>query len=260
MPSQNSDASAALALAGDVGSYFETLPWRPQAGWRPLSELTEPIGAMADRVAEASATLARISGVDFGELEVRVVASTISLGLFARLVAPPLAATVLAGVVPRWSIESLWWHPVAGGPLPLAVDDTRGTAAGDVEAEDGAEEVVALLGSSVIAGPVTAVVRRVHAEFSVSEQVLWGNVASALTGAMTMLIQARPDRADATSGLVEGLLAQGPLIGTGVVSRPDPSHPRRSFLRRSCCLFYRVPGGGYCGDCVLTPPAVPLEH
>lgn len=23
------------------------------------------------------------------------------------------------------------------------------------------------------------------------------------------------------------------------------------FRRRSCCLFYQVPGGGYCGDCVL---------
>ncbi|MFD2121439.1 (2Fe-2S)-binding protein [Streptomyces cirratus] len=24
-----------------------------------------------------------------------------------------------------------------------------------------------------------------------------------------------------------------------------------AFTRRSCCLYYRVPGGGLCGDCVL---------
>ncbi|MEC4021033.1 (2Fe-2S)-binding protein, partial [Streptomyces sp. H27-D2] len=27
----------------------------------------------------------------------------------------------------------------------------------------------------------------------------------------------------------------------------------RDFVRRSCCLYYRVPGGGMCGDCVLLP-------
>jgi iron complex transport system ATP-binding protein len=24
------------------------------------------------------------------------------------------------------------------------------------------------------------------------------------------------------------------------------------YRRTSCCLYYRVPGGGLCGDCVLT--------
>jgi FhuF-like iron-sulfur protein len=27
-----------------------------------------------------------------------------------------------------------------------------------------------------------------------------------------------------------------------------------SFRRRSCCLYYRVPGGGLCGDCTLGGP------
>ena len=89
-----------------------------------------------------------------------------------------------------------------------------------------------------------------------SEQVLWGNVASALAGAMTMLIEAHPEQADTTAGLVERLLEREPLTGTGEVVRPEASHPRRFLVRRSCCLFYRVPGGGYCGDCVLTPSDV----
>jgi ferric iron reductase protein FhuF len=30
------------------------------------------------------------------------------------------------------------------------------------------------------------------------------------------------------------------------VRRPPPD-----FLRNSCCLYYRLPDGGLCGDCVL---------
>jgi ferric iron reductase protein FhuF len=95
----------------------------------------------------------------------------------------------------------------------------------------------------------------VQAEFSVSEQVLWGNVASALAGAMTMLVEVHPEQADTAARLVETLLERGPLAGTGEIFRPEASRPQRFFVRRSCCLFYRVPGGGYCGDCVLTRDA-----
>ena len=238
-----------MSVAGQVGPYFETSVWREGSSWRPLTELTQATGAMAERVAVATATLARISGTAEGDLEPRVVASTVSLGLFARLVAPPLAAVVLTGVLPYWSVDALWWQPVAAGPWPLAVSDPHGQPVVP-------EEAVELFGSSVIAGTVGPVVRAVQAEFSVSEQVLWGNVASALAGAMTMLIEAHPEQADTTAGLVERLLEREPLIGTGEVVHPEASHPRRFLVRRSCCLFYRVPGGGYCGDCVLTPSDV----
>ena len=40
----------------------------------------------------------------------------------------------------------------------------------------------------------------------------------------------------------------------GTAARPRRLRPgrRARFKRTSCCLYYRVPGGGYCGDCVLT--------
>ena len=41
-----------------------------------------------------------------------------------------------------------------------------------------------------------------------------------------------------------------PLSDTGTLG-PDGE----GFRRRSCCLYYRVPGGGLCGDCVLGPLA-----
>jgi ferric iron reductase protein FhuF len=92
--------------------------------------------------------------------------------------------------------------------------------------------------------------------FRLSPQVLWGNVASALAGAAGLLAEAFPARAEAAGQLTAELLRQGPLRGTGEVVQPDPALPRRFLVRRSCCLFYRVPGGGTCGDCVLVPDDV----
>jgi ferric iron reductase protein FhuF len=45
--------------------------------------------------------------------------------------------------------------------------------------------------------------------------------------------------------VAEELLARESLRGHGRYERPD------RFVRASCCLFYRIPGGGLCGDCVL---------
>jgi ferric iron reductase protein FhuF len=42
------------------------------------------------------------------------------------------------------------------------------------------------------------------------------------------------------------LLDHGPLAGTG-------RYERSVFVRNNCCLFYRVPAGGKCADCVLVP-------
>jgi ferric iron reductase protein FhuF len=38
----------------------------------------------------------------------------------------------------------------------------------------------------------------------------------------------------------------GPLAGTG------RRLPDGRFVRRSCCLLYRLPGAGTCLDCILT--------
>lgn len=239
------DARAALELASRVGPFFETRPWRPDAGWRPLAELLEA-DVLVERVNSGASMLAKLTGMATDELAPRVVGSTVSLGLFARLVSPPIAAVVLGGVVPRWSMDSLWWQPTQSGPWPLATEDPDGWPVGDLRPSG--EATAELLGET-ITGAVAPVLERFRAEFSISEQVLWGNVASAVAGAMTTLVDARPGHADVTVGLVERLLDRGPLAGTGTF-RPGEAQSRR-FVRRSCCLFYRLPGAGYCGDCVL---------
>ncbi|GLX98687.1 (2Fe-2S)-binding protein [Herbidospora sp. NBRC 101105] len=74
----------------------------------------------------------------------------------------------------------------------------------------------------------------------VSPKILYGNAASALTGAVGAFSRARPGHAARAEALGREYLNEGPLTGT----------LDRRGIRRSCCLHYRV--GGICGDCVLT--------
>ncbi|ETB50192.1 hypothetical protein O974_04420, partial [Mycobacterium avium 11-0986] len=51
------------------------------------------------------------------------------------------------------------------------------------------------------------------------------------------------------SAIVETTLA---LLDTGIMSGAGAvTGPPLDFRRASCCLFYRLPGGSVCGDCVL---------
>ncbi|MFL6101510.1 MAG: (2Fe-2S)-binding protein [Actinomycetales bacterium] len=71
---------------------------------------------------------------------------------------------------------------------------------------------------------------------------MWGNVASSLVGAGTVL--RRSAGASQVDMWVRGLLAAGGLSGHGAFSGSR-------FVRNSCCLMYRVAGARLCGDCVL---------
>ncbi len=244
------DAREALNRASSVGPYFETQPWRPEAGWRPLAELLET-DALAERVTAGISTLARITRLPADGLDPRVVASTVSLGLFARLVSAPVAATVVTGVVPRWSVGSLWWRPTDGGPWPLATSAADGWPVPGADGHGDAEESAELITDTVVAGVVAPLVQRFHDDYHLSEKVLWGNVASALAGTMTMLADSHPDHAKDAARLVEVLLARGALAQTGTLEHSDRAGSRPFFVRRSCCLYYRLPGAGYCADCIL---------
>jgi len=61
----------------------------------------------------------------------------------------------------------------------------------------------------------------------------------------------RPDLGGRATVLAERLLTWPPLAATGELRPPEPPDARWTFRRLSCCLYYRVPGGGTCGDCVL---------
>jgi hypothetical protein len=226
-------SAEALRAAAAVGPYFVWEPWSDGAGWRPLAELTGG-DVVAERVAAARAALIGMFGLAEDDVPERVIASVTFLGLASRLVSPPLAAVTLGGTLPVPGPDQLWWRPAPGGPWPVAYS-------GDPQPGD--------FVAGIVGGLVTPVLRAFQDRFVLSTQVLWGNVASALAGAAGML------GSEAAGELAERVLAVPPLAGTGTLVRPDAARARRFLVRHNCCLYYRIPGGGTCGDCVLTPAA-----
>jgi hypothetical protein len=249
-------AAAALTAAAAAGPYFAVEEWAGGAAWRPLSVLVTDLDVLRELVGHARGVLARSAGVAPGEIQERAAASIVFLGLASRLVSPSLGAAVAGGVVPELGLADLWWRPVDGGPLPLAARLTGGAVVGGLASGEQLAAAARLLSEGCVqsvAGPVAAAFQ---AAFRLSSQVLWGNVASALAGAAGMLAEAFPARAEAAGRLTAEILGLGSLRGTGALVQPDPALARRFLVRRSCCLFYRVPGGGTCGDCVLVPDEV----
>jgi FhuF 2Fe-2S C-terminal domain len=259
----DTDAAQALAAAAGAGPYFALEPrpqgasWRAQgAGWRPARLLVTDPATLADQVRDARAVIAARAGLAPAEVTERVAASIVFLGLAARLVSPSLGAAVLGGVVPDLTLDNLWWRPVDGGPVPLAVmgsGPVAGREIGDVSAGGQLDDAAALLSERCVQGLADPVAGAFRAAFRLSPLVLRGNIASALAGAAGVLARSFPDRAENAGQLTARILDLPPLRGTGELVQPDASRPSRFLVRRSCCLYYRVPGGGTCGDCVLTP-------
>lgn len=192
--------------------------------WQPIDRI---IGGpmLAERVTTTRTALAEISGSDVSE---RVAASTFSLGFFARLIAP-VAGAVLIGV--RAPDHHGLRCSVSGpGILRLVADRW-------MDPDPGA----------LVREAVAPVVHRLRSEYSLSEQIVWGNVVSAWNGAMVMATQLRPQLAEPARELLAGVLELAELRGSAHLGPP--------FVRRSCCLYYQIPGGGYCGDCVLACPS-----
>ncbi|MFG2043185.1 (2Fe-2S)-binding protein [Dactylosporangium sp. NPDC048998] len=199
------------------------------AGWRPFAELLDP-GVVAERVAVSRQALVAMFGLAEDAVPERVVASVLFLGYASRLLSPLLAES-LEGTIRGVTPADLWWRPVPGGPLPIAARAVEARPAADLFD-------VAVLG---LVAPLLEVFR---ARFRLSPQVLWGNVASALGGAAGQLPKgAWPAVAD--------LLGRPPLAGMAIVGQGAGG--QGSLRRRNCCLYYRIPGGGTCGDCVLRP-------
>ncbi|MCY1143203.1 (2Fe-2S)-binding protein [Actinoplanes sp. Pm04-4] len=398
MPSSEVDARTALEAAAELGPYFAWQPRDADAGWRPFADLLEP-SVVAERVRAGQRVLMRMSGRSSDEIDERVVASTVFLGLASRLLSPLLAAAALTRVVPLATPDHLWWRPTETGPMPIAYEhlsairlpaaasevgrpandqapttgppaatnlpgvprpgaaddqptateqayahtlpsvagpgaaddhpratgqvaatnvpgvpapgaaDDRPPATGQFAPADlpgvprpggagnrpratekaaaaiipganrqpaignpilpttpvGATEqmdAAELLSRTAVSNLVGPVLEAFRERFVLSPQVMWGNVASALGGAAGMIADhvTAPAAAGASAAIVAGMLARGPLTGTASLERPDPRRARWFLVRNNCCLYYRLPGGGTCGDCILTPDAVRRRH
>ena len=229
----------------------------PVPPWRPLAELFQLPGVLGARVTAVRAALAAASGRSVAAVEPRVAASMTQLGLAARLACPALGVAVLTGGLLEVDPARMRWQPGGAGPVALSIPGDA-IASATADRRDGASLADALA-ASVLRGPVRALVEASR-PFGVSEQVLWGNVASVVSGAVALVGAAAPtvtgDAAPELVGRVEALtarlLAQPPLQGRHQGSGPG-------FRRLSCCLVYRLAdsSGPVCGDCVLDRAPTP---
>ncbi|MER5886458.1 (2Fe-2S)-binding protein [Streptomyces sp. NPDC001941] len=222
-----------LTEAGSVGGFFALRTDAPDgARGVPLARLyagdTAPLTARVDRVAARLAAPER-----------RVAASIAHLGLAARLWSTALGPAVLHGRFPALGPGELHWDGERSSP-----DDLwwSGTATRPATAAD--------LHEAVVEAHLDPLARAFARDGRVARGLLRGNEGSALAGAVRELTrwarrEDRPEAARRAWELADALFATRELTGT--VSGPD----RR---RRTCCLYYRCPGGGLCGDCVFDRP------
>ncbi|UQX04305.1 (2Fe-2S)-binding protein [Streptomyces sp. RerS4] len=217
----------ALRRLSAVGGFFGAAygPDEPGPGYRPLDALYGE--GIASYVAEVGRRIG--SGPD------RVAASTAQFGIAARLWSLGLGCAALADRVPDLAVDRVRWRLSEAGSLELWLPDP------------GPGLPAEALGASVL-GNLAVLETRLGAGYGVSPRVLRGNAASAVVGALRVLLDRFP--AERAVTLAADLLSEGgPLAGTGTFVHEEGLGV--AFVRRSCCLYYRVPGGGFCGDCVL---------
>ncbi len=173
--------------------------------------------------------------------ESRIAASVAQQGFAARLWSAALGSAALYGGVPDLDPRLLHWDPDGSAPDDLWLSTVR-PLPGDAKT----------LADVVLHAHLQPLADHLHARYRVARGLLWGNAASALAGAARQLdgwarAHGRTDVAVSAGALTGQLLAHPLLAGTGTLTGT-------AFRRRSCCLYYRVPGGGVCGDCCFTRP------
>ncbi|MDT9693008.1 (2Fe-2S)-binding protein [Streptomyces sp. P9(2023)] len=222
-----------LVESRSVGGFFALRTAPPEtsgATHLPLARLyagdTAPLTARVDRV-----------GDRLGTPERRVAASIAHLGLAARLWSTALGPAALFGRFPALDPAELYWDGALTSPDDLwwAGSATR-------------PATVANLREAIQTGHLVPLHEAFRRDGRISPRLLWGNAGSALAGALRELTrwaraQDRPEVAARAAELVSGLFAHPDLVRT-VQSGP-------ALRRTSCCLYYRCPGGGLCGDCVF---------
>ncbi|MFF5979706.1 (2Fe-2S)-binding protein [Streptomyces olindensis] len=173
--------------------------------------------------------------------ELRVAASVTHQGLAARLWSVTLGCAALYGGIPDLDARLLHWDADGSAPDDLWLSDVR-PLPGDAPT----------LADTVLHGHLEPLSAALRAHHRLAPGLLRGNAASALAGAAREFDrrargQGRTDAAARARSLAAELLAHPLLDGAGSLTGT-------AFRRRSCCLYYRVPGGGVCGDCCFPRP------
>jgi iron complex transport system ATP-binding protein len=224
MPSDDSEVVAALADIRDVSSYFVLGTGPLDIRWRPVRDLYRDPALLAE-------TVERIR-VRMDVTEQRVGASTFFLGFAARLWSIGVGTAVGHGMVVDLPPERLLFREI-DGQIALHLEHPEARRSDDL---------ATALADMVIdrhLTPLSAALRRLG---PISEGLLRGNSASALLGAARVFDS---NRATASGWELARNLCTDPRL-TGAVDFDETG-----YRRNSCCLYYRTPRGGLCGDCAL---------
>jgi hypothetical protein len=219
------------------GPFFElaTADASDSGHWHSLSELFEP-GLLAERVEYARAMIEARSPAREPVTDVRAVASTMALGLFARLLSPVIGAVLVGEPAMRPDPTTTWLRTVTSGPVPLRTSEPLVAASPD----EAVEHLVLPLASAV------------SRQFRLSMRILLGNTAAAVVGACHVVSLVEAGLAAEASALRERMLSTPPLRDTGTASGP--------FVRTSCCLIYRLPMDYICSNCILVSRHTPTAQ
>jgi len=214
------DISAQLAEISSYKGFFALTVGGDPVGWHPVG----------DSYADGCADLIDATVHRYHTTDLRIGASLVHLGHATRLWSPVLACALGHGVIP-----DLTDLQRADDGAQLRLPEPVGQAV-ELSAD--------LLYRVVVEEhmePLAAGLR-----VRLAPGLLSGNIASALVGASRALLSARPDLGHPLVSITNALLNTGTLAGSGAITGPH-----LGFRRRSCCLFYRIPGGSVCGDCVF---------
>ncbi|MDX3644026.1 (2Fe-2S)-binding protein [Streptomyces sp. MB09-02B] len=240
------DHDPGLTALSALGDFFVLRTGRPTHGGPPtLAEAYAARGADVEREVYANPVIFRVRKVarSLRAPEPRVAASIAHLGFAARLWSVALGAAALYGRVPDLDPRLMRWDADASAPDELWLAEVRGLPAERI-------------GQVVREGHLVPLAAALRAQLRLSERLLWGNAASALMGAVRQIdhwaaVNGRTEVASRARALATDLFAHPDLAGT-----LDPATRRR----RSCCLHYRLPGGGLCGDCCFDRPPGTRSH
>jgi iron complex transport system ATP-binding protein len=215
---------ALLAELAQINPYFAVGTGPLDDDWRPVQQLYADPALLDGIIGRVQARM--------DAAERRVAASTFFLGFAARLWSIGLSALAGHRLLPDLDAEQLLFRE-SGGQIELHIEHPIAWQRHDLEP---------MLADMVLEGhlaPLSAALRRLG---PISDKLLRGNAASALLGA------ARVFDGNATAGpgwqLARRLCTDERLSDT---IRFD----NVGYRRTSCCLYYRAPRGGLCGDCSM---------
>ncbi len=183
-------------------------------------------------------SLIRAVQARLGNCEPRVAASLLHLGIAARLLSPQIGCLLVGRFRLDLSVQNTRWRKTSANFLELGIGQPRAATAAD----DGVlirQSMNALMTEHLL--PLTMALR---SRVQLANPLLLGNIASAVVGATRVL---RPHLGAGWADVARQLVKYIDLSQYGDFGASEPI-----YVRRSCCLYYRLEAGGYCGDCPIS--------